>query len=174
MFLFAACFVLSLTLCAAAPTQGDAENSGCSKTCTDYHRLCPALSNSTFMEAFKASDLADDIEDLPETADCSQDFFRFGCPQSCGLCTPCSEQTLEESKGTKEHISILRAEADTPYYGGQSIIENTFNGDLETDDEKHCYVSKNYKQGWVTYTIPRAQVKKVEIFSINHSKYSES
>ena len=73
---------------------------------------------------------------------------------------------LEELTEEKEFANILSVAADLPYYAGQSVIRNTYNGVQERGGETECYVSKTTEAGWIHYTIPYSNVKTIYLFSI--------
>ena len=65
-------------------------SAGCADTCTDYHRLCPAIVNPGFINEYKAKLEAGALPNLPRKQipdfQCTNEEIRIVCPMSCGMC----------------------------------------------------------------------------------------
>ena len=72
--------------------------------------------------------------------------------------------SASEKKLQPGYIQIIDAESDEPYTG-ESVVQNSYDGFLEKSALLNCFLNKNPDAGWATYTIPKSQIKKIELFS---------
>lgn len=96
--------------------------SECQDSCTDYHRICPAIADNSYYalyESWHNQDLLGPLQrlDLPPKPNCGDYFYKAVCPRSCGMCTPCEvkpkdlaaikDKTKELEKELKDQKKVI-------------------------------------------------------------------